>query len=148
MVKSPPLDRLPLLALFRPLGEAFAVLLKELRPEWPMGRHRMAETIVENVSLQELKQGLMDGSIVLIDIREQNEWDAGHIPGAAPHPLSAFDPAALPRAEPGKRVVLHCRSGRRTLAALEAAQAAGRDDITTHFGGGMLAWVGAGEEVA
>jgi rhodanese-related sulfurtransferase len=108
----------------------------------------MAETIVEDVSLQELKHGLADGSIMLVDIREQNEWDAGHIPGATLHPLSAFDPAALPKPGPGKRVVLHCRSGRRTLAALEAAQAAGRDDIRAHFGGGMLAWVGAGEEVA
>jgi rhodanese-related sulfurtransferase len=107
----------------------------------------MAGTIVENVSLQELKQGLSDGSIVLIDIREANEWDAGHIPGATLHPLSAFDPAALPKSESSKRVVLHCRSGRRTLAALEAAQAAGRDDIRAHFGGGMLEWQGAGEKV-
>ena len=107
----------------------------------------MTGTIVENVSLQELKQGLADGSIILVDIREQNEWDAGHITGASLHPLSAFDPAALPKADPGQKVVLHCRSGRRTLAALEAAQAAGRDDIRTHFGGGMLEWQGAGEKV-
>ncbi|MFN3892419.1 MAG: rhodanese-like domain-containing protein [Beijerinckiaceae bacterium] len=107
----------------------------------------MAGTIVENVSLQDLKQGLADGTIVLIDIREQNEWDAGHIPGATLHPLSAFNPASLPKSGPGKRVVLHCRSGRRTLAALEAAQAAGRDDIRAHFGGGMLEWTGAGEKV-
>jgi rhodanese-related sulfurtransferase len=108
----------------------------------------MAGTIVENMSLQELKQGLSDGSVILVDIREQNEWDAGHIPGASLHPLSVFDPGALPKAGPGQKVVLHCRSGRRTLAALEAAQSAGRDDIRTHFGGGMLEWQGAGEEVA
>lgn len=107
----------------------------------------MAGTIVENVSLQELKQGLADGSIILIDIREQNEWDAGRIPGATLHPLSTFNPTALPESEAGKRVVLHCRSGRRTLAALEAAQAAGREDIRAHFGGGMLEWAGAGEKV-
>lgn len=108
----------------------------------------MAGTIVENVSLQEVKQGLADGSIILVDIREQNEWDAGHIPGATLHPLSTFDPAALPASGAGKRVVLHCRSGRRTLTALEAAQSAGREDIRAHFGGGMLEWAGAGEEVA
>lgn len=108
----------------------------------------MTGTIVEDVSLDELKQGLADGSILLVDIRERNEWDAGHIPGASFHPLSAFDPAALPKAHAGQRVVLHCRSGRRTLMALEAAQAAGRDDIRAHFGGGMLAWVDAGEPVA
>lgn len=106
----------------------------------------MSETIVENVSLDDVKKGLADGSIILVDIREPNEWDAGRIPGAVLHPLSTFDPAALPR-DPGKRIVLHCRSGRRTLMALEAAQAAGRDDVRAHFGGGMLAWLDAGERV-
>lgn len=106
----------------------------------------MSGPVVENVSLEELKQGLASGSIILVDIREANEYEAGHIPGALFHPLSGFDPAALPK-ETGKRVVLSCRSGRRTLMALEQAQNAGRGDITAHFGGGMLAWDAAGEPV-
>jgi rhodanese-related sulfurtransferase len=105
-----------------------------------------ASPIVEDVSLDELKQGMEDGSIVLVDVREPNEWAAGHIPGALFNPLSAFDPLALPQ-EPGKRVVLHCRSGRRSVTALGLAQEAGRDDVRAHFGGGMLEWVGSGEEV-
>jgi rhodanese-related sulfurtransferase len=108
----------------------------------------MSGPIVEDVSLDDLKRGLADGSILLVDVREAVEWDAGHIPGALFNPLSAFDPAALPPASPGKRVVLHCRSGRRSITALELAQEAGRADVTTHFSGGMLAWVGAGEPVA
>jgi rhodanese-related sulfurtransferase len=106
----------------------------------------MSGPIVENVTLDELKKGLADGSMILVDVREANEYEAGHIPGAIFQPLSTFDPAALPN-EPGKRVVLSCRSGRRTLLALEQAQNAGRSDITTHFGGGMLAWDAAGEPV-
>ena len=105
-----------------------------------------ASPIVENVSLDELKAGLADGSIVLVDVREPNEWAAGHIPGALFNPLSSFDPDALPKEE-GKRVVLHCRSGRRSITALGLAQQAGRDDVRAHFGGGMLEWVGSGEEV-
>ena len=73
----------------------------------------MSAPIVEDVSLADLKKGLADGSIVLVDVREQIEGDAGHIPGAIFNPLSLFDPAAFPAAAPGKRVVLHCRSGRR-----------------------------------
>lgn len=102
--------------------------------------------IVENVSIDELKQGLADGSILLVDVREPNEWDAGHIPGATLNPLSVFDPAALPKTE-GKRVVLQCRSGKRSVSALEMAQAAGRNDVRAHFGGGMLEWLAAGEPV-
>ena len=103
--------------------------------------------IVENVTLDELKAGLADGSILLVDVREPNEWDAGHIAGAVLNPLQSFDPAALPKAE-GKRVVLHCRSGKRSVTALGLAQDNGRDDVRAHFGGGMLEWVGAGEPMA
>jgi rhodanese-related sulfurtransferase len=107
----------------------------------------MSAPIVEDVSLADLKKGLADGTIMLVDVREQIEWDAGHIPGAMFNPLSLFDPAALPAPAPGKRVVLHCRSGRRSIDALEAAQSSGREDVRAHFGGGILAWVGAGEPV-
>lgn len=102
--------------------------------------------IVDNVTLDELKQGLADGSILLVDVREPNEWDAGHISGATLNPLSVFDPQALPKAD-GKRVVLQCRSGKRSVTALGLAQEAGRDDVRAHFGGGMLEWVAAGEPV-
>ena len=102
--------------------------------------------IVENVTLDELKQGLADGSILLVDVREPNEWDTGHISGAILNPLSTFDPSALPRTD-GKRVVLQCRSGRRSVTALGLAQDAGRTDVRAHFGGGMLEWDAAGEPV-
>lgn len=101
---------------------------------------------VENVSRDELKQGLADGSILLVDVREANEYAAGHIPGAKLNALQRFDPKALPSA-PGKRVVLSCRSGKRSLDALARAQAAGRDDVRAHFPGGFQEWASAGEQV-
>ncbi|MGH6867908.1 MAG: rhodanese-like domain-containing protein, partial [Methylocella sp.] len=42
----------------------------------------MAALEVENVSIDELKKGLADGSILLVDVREPNEYAAGRIPGA------------------------------------------------------------------
>lgn len=107
----------------------------------------MSYPIVEDVSLHELKAGLADGSMALVDVREAIEWDAGHIAGAGFNPLSAFDPAALPAQKPGQRIVLQCRSGKRSVTALGLAQGAGRSDIRAHFGGGMLAWQAAGEPV-
>ncbi len=105
-----------------------------------------AAPVIEDVSLDELKRGLADGSILLVDVREPNEWDAGHIAGATLHPMSGFDPDELPRGD-GKRVVLHCRSGNRSAKAIAIAQAHGRGDIRAHFGGGMLEWTAAGEPV-
>jgi len=100
--------------------------------------------VVEELNLDEVKQGLADGSIALVDVREDNEWAAGHIPGATHNPLSRLDLSALPR---DRRVVFYCRSGRRTLQALELAQTGGRPDVKAHFGGSMLAWQAAGEPV-
>lgn len=103
--------------------------------------------IVEDVSLEELKNGLADDSIALVDVREANEWAVGRIPGATFNPLSAFKPDDLPSPKQGQRVVLHCRSGKRSITALGLAQAGGRDDVCAHFTGGMLEWQGAGEKV-
>ncbi|MFZ3325191.1 MAG: rhodanese-like domain-containing protein [Methylocella sp.] len=106
----------------------------------------MAASEVENVSIEELKKGLADGSILLVDVREQNEYAAGRIPGATLNPLQKFDPKALPSV-PGKRVVLSCRSGKRSLTALSLAQEAGRDDIRAHYTGGFQEWANSGEKV-
>jgi rhodanese-related sulfurtransferase len=103
-------------------------------------------SVVENVSIDELKKGLADGSILLVDVREPNEYSAGHIPGATLNALQRFDPKALPSVE-GKRVVLACRAGGRSLTALGLAQAAGRTDIKAHYPGGFQAWSQAGEKV-
>lgn len=102
--------------------------------------------VVKVISREDLKQGLAEGSILLLDVREPNEFAAGHIPGAHLFPLSTFEPANLPAAD-GKRIVFSCRSGARTLKALAMAQAGGRADITTHYEGSMLDWVAAGEPV-
>jgi rhodanese-related sulfurtransferase len=90
-----------------------------------------------------IKQGLRDGSIVLVDVREPHEFGAGHIPGSVSHPLSSFDPSALPE---GKRVVFSCAAGVRSVRAIEFAQAAGRD-IREHYKGGFKDWISAGEPV-
>jgi rhodanese-related sulfurtransferase len=90
---------------------------------------------VENVSREDLKRGMADGTIVLVDVREPYEYDDGHIPGATLNPLQSFDPDALPPQEAGKRIVLSCRSGKRSLVAMERARAAGRTDITAHYAG-------------
>jgi len=101
-------------------------------------------TAFNDISLADLQAGLADGSIELVDVREADEWVAGHIKGAQFLPLSKFDPAKLPPAQPGKKIVIHCRSGKRSITAMEQARLGGRRDVNTHFGGGILAWVAAG----
>lgn len=102
--------------------------------------------MVEIVTRDELKKGLADGSILLIDVREPNEYAAGHIPGAISYPLSRFDPKTLP-SDPAKRLVFSCRSGQRTLQALEMSRLMGRSDAKAHYAGSMNDWTQAGEPI-
>jgi rhodanese-related sulfurtransferase len=99
---------------------------------------------VEPVTRDEVKQGLADGSIALVDVREAHEFAAGHIPGSISMPLSTFDAAALPR---DKKVVFSCNSGRRTLMAMEKAQDAGRPELASHYEGSFQDWLMAGEPI-
>jgi rhodanese-related sulfurtransferase len=90
-----------------------------------------------------IKQGLADGSLVVVDVREPHEFAAGHIPGSMSHPLSTFDPSQLPE---GRRIVFSCAAGMRSARAAEYAQTMGRD-ITEHYKGGFKDWIAAGEPV-
>jgi rhodanese-related sulfurtransferase len=102
-------------------------------------------THVENLDIADIKAGLAAGTMTVVDVREANEFEAGHIPSARLNPLSIFSAADLPVHE-GKRVVLSCRSGKRSLTAAAMAQAAGVA-IDAHYAGGMLDWVAHGEPV-
>ncbi len=98
---------------------------------------------VIDLDREAIKQGLQDGSLVLVDVREPHEFAAGHIPGSVSLPLSMFDPTTLPE---GKRIVFSCAAGVRSVRAIEFARAAGLD-IREHYKGGFKDWAGAGEPV-
>jgi rhodanese-related sulfurtransferase len=102
----------------------------------------MSDPAVEDLTVEQVKAGLDDGSILLVDVREPNELAAERIPGAIDFPLTTFDPSQLPDPE-GKRLVFTCRSGRRSVTASKAAQAAGLP-YDAHMAGGILAWKAAG----
>ena len=101
--------------------------------------------IVHDLDIEDVKQGLADGSILLNDVREPHEFAMARIPGSVSMPLSRFDPFALPEPE-GKRIVFSCGAGVRSLHALEFAQAAGLP-IDAHSVGGFRDWVMSGEPV-
>jgi rhodanese-related sulfurtransferase len=99
-------------------------------------------TSIETLSAVEVARLLNAHKLLLIDVREPTEYAAERIPGALLYPLSTFDPAALPGDE-SRRVVFHCGSGKRSLAAAERRLAAGQLSAA-HLGGGLTAWKGAG----
>ena len=79
------------------------------------------------------------GEVHLIDVREDDEWAAGHASLASHTPLGALDPAAVPTDRP---LVTVCRSGARSGKAAQALADAGRD--VQNMTGGMNDWSAAG----
>ncbi|MBV1704711.1 MAG: rhodanese-like domain-containing protein, partial [Hyphomicrobiales bacterium] len=73
---------------------------------------------------REVEALLRADAVTLVDVREPHEHKSANIPGAALMPLSRFDALQLP-AEPGKFVVLYCRSGARSMSALSRCMSAG-----------------------
>jgi len=116
-------------------------------PTSPTSTTTPATTPSMSTSFQEatpaqLRQWLRTGEAVLIDVREPDEFAREHIAGATLLPLSRFDPAqALSNAKPGQRIVMQCKSGRRSADAcrLAAPLAASGLPVFT-LAGGIEAW--------
>jgi rhodanese-related sulfurtransferase len=97
---------------------------------------------VVDLTPEQVAEGIARGRYLLVDVRELNEVAAEAYPDAVVLPLSSFDPAELPDPA-GKEVVFACRSGKRSVTASLAAQAAGLP-YGAHLAGGILAWKAAG----
>ena len=97
---------------------------------------------VENLTPEQVAQGITEGRMLLVDVREPNETVVESYPDAFILPLSVFDPAEIPDPH-GKQVVFACRSGRRSVTASLAAQDQGYP-YKSHLAGGILAWKAAG----
>jgi rhodanese-related sulfurtransferase len=80
----------------------------------------------------------------LIDVREQDEWDAGHAPSAQFLPLSAL-PERFAELPAGIPLLVICHSGRRSERACAFLTENGYD--VTNVLGGMSAWAEAGGPV-
>ena len=97
---------------------------------------------VHDLTPEDVSKGMAEGRYLLVDVRESNEVAVEAYPGAVVVPLSNFDPQDIPDPQ-GKQVVFACRSGKRSVTASLAAQAAGLA-YDKHLAGGMLAWKAAG----
>jgi rhodanese-related sulfurtransferase len=97
---------------------------------------------VHDLTPDDVSKGMAEGRYLLVDVREPNEVAVEAYPGAVVVPLSSFDPSDIPDPH-GKQVVFACRSGKRSVTASVAAQAAGLAH-DKHLAGGMLAWKAAG----
>jgi rhodanese-related sulfurtransferase len=100
--------------------------------------------IAETVSVAQAKE-LFAGGSFLLDVRQQSEWNAGHIEGAVLIPLDQLS-ARMSELPKDKTILVICHSGNRSAQARDQLRAAGFTQ-TTSIDGGMNAWIAAGYPV-
>jgi rhodanese-related sulfurtransferase/glyoxylase-like metal-dependent hydrolase (beta-lactamase superfamily II) len=83
------------------------------------------------------------GSVQVLDVREDAEWDAGHIPGAVHVPYHDVD--GVPEGiDPSRPVAVMCASGQRAAVAASQLQRFGAQDVRHVVDGGFGTWRDAG----
>ena len=89
---------------------------------------------------------LLEQGALLVDIREQTEWDQSRIPGAVLKPMSVINDwwQDLPR---DQTVILQCRTGSRSAQATHALVTQAGFDNVFNLTGGIVAWAQDGLDV-
>jgi rhodanese-related sulfurtransferase len=94
-----------------------------------------------NVSVAEAIALVEEGAL-LVDVREDNEWESGRAPNATHIALNSV-PDHLEELPSDRTIVFVCRSGARSGRATKFLAEQGRDAVNLE--GGMLAWSAEGE---
>ena len=104
--------------------------------------------MIKSIDATELKKKLDNNDqIILIDCREQQEWDEGHIKEAEFMPLSNWENEYSKYEDAkDKEIILQCRSGKRSMTLANHLEAKGFTNLT-NLEGGILGWVESGNPV-
>lgn len=96
---------------------------------------------IPQVSAAELRGLLGRDSVQVVDVRNRNEWDAGHMDGARHIALPQLADRAA-ELDPAAPVIVHCQTGGRSAVAASMLEARGFRDVR-NLAGGYSAWLEA-----
>jgi rhodanese-related sulfurtransferase len=99
-----------------------------------------------NMTVQQAKPLLDNSGVFWLDVREQSEYDAGHIPGVTLIPTGQVE-SRLSEIPKDKPVIVTCRTGNRSAAVAQFLQEQGYTNVH-NMQGGIVAWQNAGFPVA
>jgi len=94
----------------------------------------------QQISQEEAKEMMDTKEVIILDVREQSEYDSGHIPGAVLLPVGTIDEDTAAATIPDKdsTVLVYCRSGNRSKTAASALAELGYTGIYEF--GGIITW--------
>lgn len=92
------------------------------------------------ISQEEAKEMMDTGEVLILDVREQDEYDSGHIPDAVLLPVGQITEESAAEVIPNKdtTVLVYCRSGNRSRTAAAALAGLGYSNIFEF--GGISTW--------
>ena len=101
------------------------------------------KAMYEQITPEEAKKIMDSGEEhIILDTREKDEFDEGHIPGAILIPYTEIENKAIELIpDKDKLILVYCRSGRRSKIAAEALSKLGYTNVKEF--GGIIDWTGA-----
>jgi phage shock protein E len=106
---------------------------------------QVVSTLPDEVDVHTVASIKDEDDVYVIDVREQWEYDEGHIPGVTLIPMSQV-PDRLDEIPLDKEVIVTCRSGNRSGQITDYLRQIGFDNVH-NMSGGIVAWEAAGYEV-
>jgi rhodanese-related sulfurtransferase/glyoxylase-like metal-dependent hydrolase (beta-lactamase superfamily II) len=102
---------------------------------------------IERLRAEDLRaRSMEDGSLQILDVRERDEWERGHIPGSIHVPY--HDIHSMPDAvDPTRPVAVVCASGQRSAVAASLVARFGGEQVVHVVDGGVGTWERAGHPV-
>ena len=99
-----------------------------------------ADGSYQQITQEEAKEMMDSQEVIILDVREQDEYDNGHIPGAVLLPVGSIDETTAAEVIPDKdsTVLVYCRSGNRSKTASSALAELGYTNIYEF--GGISTW--------
>lgn len=102
--------------------------------------------MIKSMNVEELKIKLDNGEkVVLVDCREQPEWNDGRISEAILLPLSEFQDR-FKELDENATIIMQCRSGKRSLTACQILLENDYEDMA-NLEGGIIAWIEKGYDI-
>jgi rhodanese-related sulfurtransferase len=95
---------------------------------------------IENITPRDAAELIAREPVLLIDVREQREWDTGRIGGSRLVPLDHFRADPEPYLSKDLPIIFICARGVRSLTAAKLAERLGYERLF-NLEGGTLAWV-------
>jgi sulfur-carrier protein adenylyltransferase/sulfurtransferase len=99
-----------------------------------------ARAQIQEVTPADVKRMLeRKADVVYLDVREPNEWNLGHIPGAIHLPRGNLESKIEGLIDRDRKVVIYCARGNRSALAALTLKQMGYDDVTS-MSGGIAGW--------